>query len=51
MSARVAFFFPGQHVTTSGFPGRVIRMYSAGMVEVRLASGVCCVPAEDVEAR
>lgn len=42
-------FKPGQKVTTSGFPGRIVRMYSPGMVEVRLASGVCCVPVEDVK--
>lgn len=38
---------PGDRVTTSGYPGTVIRRYSAGMVEVRLASGVCCVPDGD----
>ncbi len=41
-------FKPGQPVTTSGYPGTVVRMYSEGMVEVRLASGVCCVPVRDV---
>ena len=43
-------FQAGQQVTTSGFAGRVIRMYSAGMVEVRLASGVVSVPVGDVIA-
>jgi preprotein translocase subunit YajC len=43
-------FQAGQHVTTSGFAGRVIRMYSPGMVEIRLGSGVVCVPVGDVIA-
>lgn len=43
-------FQAGQQVTTSGFPGRVICMYSAGMVEIRLARGVVCVPVCDVVA-
>lgn len=45
-----ATFQTGQKVTTSGFKGVVVRMYSAGMVEVRLASGLVCVPASDVVA-
>jgi preprotein translocase subunit YajC len=44
-------FKPGQQVTANGgYPGRVVRMYSKGMVEVRLASGLVCVPVEDVVA-
>ena len=39
---------PGDKVTTSGFPGVVVRMYSEGMVEVRLASGLVCVAVCDV---
>ncbi len=41
-------FVPGQPVTTSGFPGTVVRMYSEGMVEVRVPGGMCCVPVRDV---
>jgi hypothetical protein len=41
-------FKPNQPVMTSGFAGSVVRMYSEGMVEVRLASGICCVPVGDV---
>lgn len=44
-----AKFKAGQHVTTSGYPGRVVRMYSPGMVEVRLKSGVTVVPVGDVK--
>jgi hypothetical protein len=43
-----ATFKAGQKVTTSGFPGIVVRMYSEGMVEVRLGSGLVCVPVGDV---
>lgn len=41
----------GQPVTTSGFAGTVVRLceWSTSMVEVRLASGVCCVDAGDVK--
>lgn len=38
----------GDRVTTSGFAGRIIRQYSEGMYEVRLESGLCCVPTEDI---
>lgn len=38
-------FTPGQRVICNGFPGSVVRMYSAGMVEVRLSSGLVCVSA------
>lgn len=38
-------FVPGQTVTCNGYPGTVVRLYSEGMVEVRLQSGLVCVPA------
>jgi hypothetical protein len=41
-------FKDGQKVSTSGFLGTVVRMYSEGMVEVRLESGLVCVPVGDV---
>lgn len=41
-------FTPGQKVTTSGFAGTVIRMYSEGMVEIKLPRGGVCVAVEDV---
>lgn len=41
-------FTNGQKVTTSGYPGTVVRMYSADMVEVQLAAGLVCVPVADV---
>lgn len=41
-------FYENEKVTTSGFAGRVVRMYSEGMVEVRLESGMVCVAVEDV---
>lgn len=48
MNATSSFVY-GQRVTTSGFPGTIERSYSKGMVEVRLPSGLVCVPVEDVE--
>lgn len=41
---------PGQHVTTSGYPGCIVRRYSPGMYEVRLASGLVCVDRGDIQA-
>lgn len=38
-------FEPGQKVICNGYPGAVVRMYSEGMVEVRLPGGVVCVSA------
>lgn len=38
----------GQKVTTSGYAGTIVRQYSAGMFEVRLASGLVCVSAADI---
>ena len=43
-------FTTGQQVTTSGYPGTIIRQYSGAMLEVRLASGMCCVDACDIRA-
>ena len=43
-------FQAGQQVTTSGFPGSVVRYYTEGMIEVRLQSGLVCVPERDVVA-
>ena len=43
-------FKPGQKVTTSGYPGVIVRQYSEGMYEVRLARGLVTVPAEDIKA-
>ena len=43
-------FTTGQKVTTSGHPGAIIRQYSGAMLEVRLASGMCCVDACDIRA-
>jgi len=40
-------YTPGTKGTTSGFPAVVIRMYSAGMVEVRVPGGVTCIPVGD----
>lgn len=39
----------GDKVTTSGYPGTVVRHYSGAMYEVRLARGVVCVDACDIE--
>lgn len=38
-------FAPGQAVNCNGYPGTVERMYTEGMVNVRLASGSVCVSA------
>jgi hypothetical protein len=44
----------GQEITTSGYPGHVIRLYNDGpyeaarMYEVRLRSGDCCVCGSDI---
>lgn len=38
-------FEPGQRVVANGYPGAVKRMYTEGMVEVRLEAGLVCVPA------
>lgn len=38
-------FAPGQAVTCNGYPGTVKRMYSEGMVEVRVPGGLVCVSA------
>ncbi|KVV07373.1 hypothetical protein WK77_16420 [Burkholderia ubonensis] len=38
-------FEAGQRVVANGYPGAVKQMYSEGMVEVRLESGLVCVPA------
>lgn len=38
----------GDKVTKSGYPGVVLREYLPGMYEVRLASGVVVVPAEEL---
>ncbi|CAJ6624428.1 Uncharacterised protein [Burkholderia pseudomallei] len=38
-------FEPGQPVIANGYPGAVKRMYTEGMVEVRLDAGLVCVPA------
>ena len=43
-------FTVGQKVTTSGFPGTIIRQYSHGMYEIRLARGCVCVDASDIKA-
>lgn len=44
-------FVPGQRVTfNGGFPGVVVCYYSAGMIEVRGAAGLCCIPERDAEA-
>ncbi|MHB8086302.1 MAG: hypothetical protein ACYDHZ_10790 [Dehalococcoidia bacterium] len=43
----------GQSVICNGYPGTIIKVCTGqltGMVEVRLASGVCCVDAADLEA-
>ena len=37
-------FSPGDPVIGNGCPGTVIRMYSKGMVEVRLPGGIGCIP-------
>ena len=42
------FFSVGQRVTTSGFPGAIVRHYCDGMWEVRLARGVVCVSGADI---
>ena len=41
-------FAPGDHVTTSGFAGVIVREYSCRMYEVRLASGLVCVDMSDI---
>ena len=38
-------FKPGDSIIGNGFPGTVVRMYSKGMVEVRLPGGIACIPA------
>ena len=43
-------FTIGQRVTTSGYPGVIVRQYSGSLYEVRLASGVKCVDACDIRA-
>ncbi len=40
-------FKAGDKVITSGYLGVVVRFYSKGMVEVRLASGLVVVPVGD----
>ena len=50
--ARKQALNPGQLGTCNGgFPAKVIRMYSQGMVEVRLlnSNGLICIPVEDFE--
>lgn len=44
-----AKFTVGQKVTTSGFPGIIVRQYSESMYEVRLGSGLVCVDASDIK--
>lgn len=41
-------FKDGDKVTKSGYAGVVLREYLPGMYEVRLASGVVVVPAEEL---
>lgn len=41
-------FTIGQKVTTSGYPGVIVREYSKGMYEVRLERGMVCVDACDI---
>ena len=43
-----AAFERGDQVMCNGFAGVVMRQYSAGMFEVRLASGLVCVPTCDI---
>lgn len=43
-------FIVGQKVTTSGFPGVIVRQYSEGLYEVRLGSGMVCVDQGDIKA-
>jgi preprotein translocase subunit YajC len=41
---------PGDKVTfNGGFPGTVVRFYSAGMIEVRGERGLVCIPVEDAK--
>jgi hypothetical protein len=42
-------FTVGQKVTSSGFPGVVVRQYSENMYEVRLPGGLVCVSSEDIK--
>ena len=42
---KVFAFNPGDPVIANGYPGTVVRMYSEGMVEVRLPGGLVCIPA------
>lgn len=45
----MAMLLPGTAVSTSGYPGRIVRQYSdTGTFEVRLASGVCAVDVSDI---
>jgi hypothetical protein len=45
---------PGQKITSSGFPGSVVRLYSDGevegarMYEIRLPGGIACVCGSDI---
>lgn len=41
-------FLPGDKVMANGHPGRIIRYYSEGMVEVRLQSGDICTDESEV---
>lgn len=42
---QVFVFKPGDPIIGNGYKGTVVRMYSEGMVEVRLPGGTCCIPA------
>ena len=39
----------GTRITSSGFPGAIVRKYSDRMYEIRLPGGVCCVDIADIE--
>ena len=41
---------PGMRVTTSGFPGVIVRHYDGNMFEVRLDRGLVCVDCSDIRA-
>ena len=38
----------GAKIRANGYDGVIVRQYSAGMYEVRLPGGVCCVSASEI---
>ena len=42
-------FKTGEKVIVNGYEGRIFRYYSEGMVEVRLESGLVCVPEHEIK--